>query len=142
MADAVIRLLDFVGVKGYDIPENYITEEQIKNEADEVKEWMINKTFADVVFSSCLVKIESAKEIPEALMYYIFVVAELYGIDLICHIKEKMMYNETRKMMHNNFVKSADMYFREFAGMIFNESTKMIMFADMESLDAAFRVWS
>ncbi len=100
LADAVIRLLDFAGMKGFDIPENYITEEQIKNEADEVKEWMINKTFADVVFYSCLVNIESAKEIPEALMYSIFVVAELYGIDLIWHIKEKMMYNETREHLH------------------------------------------
>ena len=100
LADAVIRLLDFVGVKGYDIPENYITEEQIKDEAAEVKEWMLNKSFADVVFTSCLVNIESAKEIPEALMYAIFVVAELYDIDLMWHIKEKMMYNETREMLH------------------------------------------
>ena len=100
LTDAVIRLLDFAGMKGFDIPEGYITEEQIKNEADEVKEWMRNKTFADVVFTSCLVNIESAKEIPEALMYSIFVVAELYGIDLIWHIKEKMMYNETREHLH------------------------------------------
>ena len=100
LADAVIRLLDFVGVKGYDIPENYITEEKIKDEAAEVKEWMLNKSFADVVFTSCLVNIESAKEIPEALMYSIFVVSELYGIDLIWHIKEKMMYNETREQLH------------------------------------------
>lgn len=100
LADAVIRLLDFVGVKGYDIPENYITEEQIKDEAAEVKEWMENKSFADVIFTSCLVNIESAKEIPEALMYAIFVVAELYDIDLMWHIKEKMMYNETREMLH------------------------------------------
>jgi NTP pyrophosphatase (non-canonical NTP hydrolase) len=100
LADAVIRLLDFVGVKGYDIPENYITEEKIKEEAAEVKEWMVNKSFTDVVFTSCLVNIESAKEIPEALMYAIFVVAELYGIDLIWHIKEKMMYNETREHLH------------------------------------------
>lgn len=100
LADAVIRLLDFVGVKGYDIPENYITDEQIKDEAAEVKEWMQNKSFADVVFTSCLVNIESAKEIPEALMYAIFVVAELYDIDLMWHIKEKMMYNETREMLH------------------------------------------
>ena len=100
LADAVIRLLDFAGMKGFDIPENYITEEQIKNEADEVKEWMINKTFADVVFTSCLVNIESAKENPETLIYAIFVVAELYGIDLIWHIKEKMIYNETREMLH------------------------------------------
>lgn len=100
LADAVIRLLDFVGVKGYDIPENYITEEQIKDEAAEVKEWMKNKSFPDVIFTLCLVNIESAKEIPEALMYSIFVVAELYGIDLIWHIKEKMIYNETREMLH------------------------------------------
>lgn len=100
LADAVIRLLDFVGVKGYDIPENYITEEKIKDEAAEVKEWMMNKSFPDVVFNSCLVNIESAKEIPEALMYAIFVVAELYGIDLIWHIEEKMIYNEMREMLH------------------------------------------
>ena len=100
LADAVIRLLDFAGMKGFDIPEKYITEEQIKNEADEVTEWMINKTFADVVFTSCMVNIESAKEIPETLIYAIFVVAELYGIDLIWHIKEKMIYNETREMLH------------------------------------------
>ena len=61
---------------------------------------MLNKSFADVVFTSCLVNIESAKEIPEALMYAIFVVAELYDIDLMWHIKEKMMYNETREMLH------------------------------------------
>ena len=100
LADAVIRLLDYVGVKGYEIPGNYITEEQIKNEAAEVKEWMMNKTFADVVFTSCLVNIEAAKEIPEAVMYAIFVVAELYDIDLMWHIKEKMMYNETRDLLH------------------------------------------
>lgn len=100
LADAVIRLLDFAGMKGYDIPENYITEEQIKNEADEVKEWMINKTFADVVFTSCMVNIESAKEIPETLIYAIFVVAELYDIDLLWHIQEKMIYNSTREMLH------------------------------------------
>lgn len=100
LADAVIRLLDFVGVKGYDIPGNYITEEQIKDEAAEVKEWMLNKSFADVVFTSCLVNIESAKGIPEALMHAIFVVAELYDIDLMWHIKEKMMYNETRELKH------------------------------------------
>ena len=87
-------------MKGYDIPENYKTEEQIKDEAAEVKEWMMNKSFPDVIFSSCLVNIESAKEFPETLIYAIFVVAELYGIDLIWHIKEKMIYNETREMLH------------------------------------------
>ena len=46
------------------------------------------------------------------------------------------------KQLHNNFLKSADMYFREFAGMVFNEQTKMAMFQDMESFDNIFRQWS
>ena len=100
LADAVMRLLDFVGMKGFDIPEKYITEEQIKNEAAEVKEWMMNKTFADVVFTSCLVNIESAMEIPEAMICSIFVVAELYNIDLLWHIEEKMRYNQLREYKH------------------------------------------
>lgn len=46
------------------------------------------------------------------------------------------------KQLHNNFIKSADMYFREFAGMVFNEKTKMAMFQDMESFDKVFRDWA
>jgi hypothetical protein len=46
------------------------------------------------------------------------------------------------KQLHNNFLRSADMYFREFAGMVFNEQTKMAMFEDMESFDKVFREWS
>lgn len=100
LADAVIRLLDYVGYKGMDIPEGYITAEQIKREAEEVKEWKEGKSFADIIFTSCLVNLDSAKEIPEAVIYAIFVVAELYEIDLMWHIEEKMTYNETREMKH------------------------------------------
>ena len=46
------------------------------------------------------------------------------------------------KQLHNNFLRSADMYFREFAGMVFNDQTKMAMFQDMESFDKVFREWS
>lgn len=46
------------------------------------------------------------------------------------------------KQLHNNFIKSADMYFREFAGMVFNDQTKMTMFSDMDSFDKVFREWS
>ena len=46
------------------------------------------------------------------------------------------------KQLHNNFIKSADMYFREFGGMVFNDQTKMAMFTDMESFDKVFREWS
>lgn len=100
LADAVIRLLDYVGYKGLGIPEGYITIEQIKREAEEVKEWEEGKSFADIIFTSCLVNLDSAKEIPETVIYAIFIVAELYGIDLMWHIEEKMMYNETRELKH------------------------------------------
>ena len=46
------------------------------------------------------------------------------------------------KQLHNNFIRSADMYFREFAGMVFNEQTKMAMFNDMDGFDKVFREWS
>ena len=46
------------------------------------------------------------------------------------------------KQLHNNFIRSADLYFREFAGMVFNNQTKMAMFQDMESFDNVFRQWS
>lgn len=46
------------------------------------------------------------------------------------------------KQLHNNFIKSADLYFREFADMVFNDRTKMAMFQDMESFDKVFREWS
>ena len=100
LADAVIRLLDYMGYKGMGIPEGYITIEQIKREAEEVKEWMEGKSFADIIFTSCLVNLDSAKEIPESLIYSIFVIAGLYGIDLMWHIEEKMKYNEKREYRH------------------------------------------
>ena len=46
------------------------------------------------------------------------------------------------KQLHNNFIKSADMYFREFAGMVFDENSKMAMFSDIDSFGEAFRQWA
>lgn len=46
------------------------------------------------------------------------------------------------KQLHNNFIKSADMYFREFAGMVFNDEKKMAMFQDMDGFDEVFRSWA
>lgn len=46
------------------------------------------------------------------------------------------------KQLHNGFIKSADMYFREFASMVFSETKKMDMFSDMDSFDKVFREWS
>lgn len=46
------------------------------------------------------------------------------------------------KQLHNNFIKSADMYFREFASMVFDEQRKMNMFSDMDSFEEVFRNWA
>lgn len=46
------------------------------------------------------------------------------------------------KQLHNNFIKSADMYFREFASMVFDEERKMNMFSDMDSFEEVFRNWA
>lgn len=46
------------------------------------------------------------------------------------------------KQLHKNFIKSADMYFREFAGMVFNDEKKMAMFQDMDGFDEVFRAWA
>ena len=46
------------------------------------------------------------------------------------------------KQLHNNFIKSADLYFREFAGMVFNDEKKMAMFQDMDGFEEVFRTWA
>lgn len=101
LADAVIRLLDYVGAKGLEIPEGFISEEGIKAECDdECREWFKGRSFADVIFTSLLNDLDSAIGMPEVKIYAIFVIAEIYGIDLMWHIKEKMEYNELREYMH------------------------------------------
>lgn len=101
LADVVIRLLDYVGAKGLNIPDGFISEESINKECDdECREWFKGRSFADVIFTSCLNDLDSAIGIPEEKIYAIFVIAEIYGIDLMWHIKEKMEYNELREYMH------------------------------------------
>lgn len=46
------------------------------------------------------------------------------------------------KQLHNNFVKSADLYFREFASMVLDDRCKMNMFEDMDSFEDVFRNWA
>lgn len=103
LADAVIRLLDYVGMKGFVIPEGYITSEAIKGALDSTfnaKEWKGLKTFAEKLFFACGANISLAIETPESTIFSIFVIAELYKIDLLWFIHEKMRYNEHRDYLH------------------------------------------
>ena len=46
------------------------------------------------------------------------------------------------KRLHNNFVKAADLYFKDFASMVDDDGSKMDMFEDMEGFSKLFRKWS
>ena len=68
--------------------------------------------------------------------------ANLYAEEAADLMEENGLLLGRLKQLHNNFIKSADLYFREFADMVFNDQTKMAMFQDMESFDKVFREWS
>lgn len=68
--------------------------------------------------------------------------ANQYAEEAADLMAEKGLLLGRLKQLHNNFIRSADMYFREFAGMVFNEQTKMAMFNDMDGFDKVFREWS
>lgn len=104
LADAVIRLLDYMDMKGYVIPDGYVTEENMSRTLDRTfrtKEWADVKTFAERVFISCANNLlRMGVEMPQATVYSVFAIAGLYGMDLTWFIREKMWYNETRESKH------------------------------------------
>lgn len=57
-------------------------------------------------------------------------------------MKSKGLLLGNLKRLHNNFVRSADMYFREFASLVETDKSKMDMFRDLDDFDSKFRVWA
>lgn len=104
LADAVVRLLDYIGMKGFVIPEDYVTKENMimtLNSTFRTKEWADLKTFAERVFVSCCNNLlRMGDDYPDSGVYSVFAIAELYEIDLIWFVREKMKYNETRDLLH------------------------------------------
>ena len=104
LSDAVIRLLDYIGMKGFLIPEDYVTKENMIRTLDSTfrtKEWADLKTFAERVFLTCCNNLlRMGDDLPESVVYSVFALAELYEIDLIWFVREKMKYNETRERKH------------------------------------------
>lgn len=104
LADAVIRLLDYVGMKGFTIQDQYITEENIErtlNSTFRTDDWSDLKTFAERVYVSCVNNLTTmGEDIPEATIYSIFAIAKLYEIDLMWFVREKMKYNDLRPFLH------------------------------------------
>ena len=106
LSDAVIRLLDYIGMKGFLIPEDYVTKENMKRTLDSTfrtKEWADLKTFAERVFLTCCNNLSRmGDDYPDSVVYSVFAMAELYEIDLIWFVREKMKYNEKRELLHGN----------------------------------------
>ena len=104
LADAVIRLLDYAGMRGLRIPEDFVTKENLELTMNSCWGKSLRyflRTFAERVYARCINELyESGKDNPENVVYNIFVIAELYEIDLIWFIREKMKYNETREVLH------------------------------------------
>lgn len=104
LADAVIRLLDYICMKGIEIPDDYVTKENLIRTLDSTfrtKEWAYLKTFAERLFVSCCNNLlRMGEEFPDASVYSVFAIAELYEIELIWFVREKMKYNETRERKH------------------------------------------
>lgn len=46
------------------------------------------------------------------------------------------------KKMHKDFVRCADLYFKEFSTFVDTEECKMNMFSDLEDFDNSFRKWA
>lgn len=103
-ADAVVYLLSYVGMKGFKIHDDYITEENIErtlNSTFRTDDWSDLKTFAERVYVTCVNNLTTmGTDLPEATIYSIFAVAKLYGIDLMWFVREKMKYNDLREFLH------------------------------------------
>lgn len=94
LADAVIRLLDFMGMKGTDVLKRLSDAEISMDDFGKGE-----KTgFAEEGYK--IIEMFFFDKIADFMMYDIFCLANKYDIDLMWHINEKMKYNENRERKH------------------------------------------
>lgn len=104
LADAVIRLLDFVGMKGIDIAtrvDKITTGMEEGTEDDEANDESTERGkgfFTEDVYR--IISMYFFDNLIEFLMVDLFDLAKDRDIDLMWFIEEKMKYNETRDLLH------------------------------------------
>lgn len=99
LADAAIRILDLAGVDCVQIGIRIWSANRQHSWQDEVTYFRKYFTFTEAIYhivANCL----SYRGIYGHAMYYLFVLAEVVGFDLMDHIKLKMEYNKTRGRLH------------------------------------------
>lgn len=103
LADAVIRLLTYCHSIQYKINNEPFKKKKIEEYLEFVwltDEGLLLGSFPERIFTACLSDLISAVALPDRLMFSIFAMAHLYGIDLLWFVKEKMKYNLTREYLH------------------------------------------
>ena len=103
LADAVLRILTYCRSIGYKINNEPFRKDKIEEYLKYV--WLTDEglmlgTFPERVFAACLSDLVSAVGYPDRLMFSIFSIAQLYKIDLLWFVEEKMKYNKTREYLH------------------------------------------
>ena len=87
LADIIIRMLDFCGMKGYSFDYRLITPEEY---------FMRDFTY----FAWCLCR-DILDRHEELVVWSVIKYCEKHGIDILWHIEQKMEYNKMRPRMHN-----------------------------------------
>ena len=105
LSDVTIRLLDLAGLRKIDLSELQGPLFDKLNITPEFISWefqLKEMSFTERMFFLCslLTSGESIEDVVRSSIVVTFLNANILGVDLLWHIKEKMKYNELRPVMH------------------------------------------
>lgn len=105
LSDVTIRLLDLAGLRKIDLSELQGPLFDKFNIIPEFISWKYQikeMSFTERMFFLCslLTSGESIEDVVRSSIVVTFLNANILGVDLLWHIKEKMKYNELRPVMH------------------------------------------
>lgn len=87
LADIVIRLLDYCGMKGWSLGTRHVSAEHF-----------FPQDFTRFAWNLCWNVLNTRVEL---VVLLVIEYCNRHGIDILWHIKQKMEYNRTRPRMHN-----------------------------------------